>query len=479
LEERTPVSEGLGPFVTVALLASASDAAQSALAAPPYLARIQGDVNVPPVAITAASHLPAARESGASKSMTSPPPQTPAAPAPAETLSQPFAFAPALEPVGLGISLLSFDDSLANHQGQAGDKPALHALDMGAGPASSFAGTPALGPQGAPAVPATPGDGRGTGTSTTPSDAAANLAGILNTQSGALGHGTQPGKPGPAPKDIQDGWITLWIDNNKYIPVNADDDNGSPMTDGIPVRRDFSVQPLEDAQTGNPVDDKDLVKAVVSFGPDGLPGHGPSNILSVSVSYAGSGRVELWNDASKDEAYTTGTRPAGNDTFYIEGTVPSSSLNDVTIEATWTWVDNTGNHEIGTDAQVTVTPIVNSLAVTPKNPAQTTFVTDPTGAQIGVNSGQQAGNGQLGDSQAPGATFGANVTRSGAPGNAIFIQNVSSYTNNLNGNTHAVVYTAASGFPALDLVTRWMGQNVPVPILDKASLSRSKLRQPA
>jgi hypothetical protein len=48
------------------------------------------------------------------------------------------------------------------------------------------------------------------------------------------------------------------VGNGGYVPVNADDDNGSVITNGIPAQRDFNVQPLPRA-------DPDLIQATVSY----------------------------------------------------------------------------------------------------------------------------------------------------------------------------------------------------------------------
>jgi hypothetical protein len=368
-----------------------------------------------------------------------------------------------VESAGFGISWFSFDEPFADAQGQPEVKPALLALDTGAEQASSLAGTPALASHGDAPVPATPGDGRGTDPSTSQSDAPAVLAGILNTQSVAFGRGTRPGGPGITPRDNQGGTITLTVGNNNYIPLNANDTNNSPQSNGIPRQRDFNVQPMVNTQTGQPIDDPELIQATVTFGPIGQM---PPNSLAVGATYTGDGRVRLWNNDQKGTTYTGGMMFQGNSTFYIEGTQQSSSVNDVTINARWTWADNTGQHTVSTSQPVTVTPITVALGVGPKNPPQVTFVNIPGPA--GLNSGTQSGPNMPLNSGANGATFGATVTRSGVGGNARFIQNVYDIYNNGQGG---VVYTVASGLNPRSLNVG----NAQLPLLDMVDQAQPPL----
>jgi hypothetical protein len=92
-----------------------------------------------------------------------------------------------------------------------------------------------------------------------------------------------PGSTGVTPSFAGPNNFTGFIDLSapQYVPVNADDDNKSVVTNGIPAKRDFSVAPL-------PINDPEL-----------LPGSVTLNDLSggawaMAINYSGNGRIALW-----------------------------------------------------------------------------------------------------------------------------------------------------------------------------------------
>src|SRR5205823_4175094 len=70
---------------------------------------------------------------------------------------------------------------------------------------------------------------------------------------------TPPTPPGPTPY-APAGFVALAVGNNNFIPVNANNTNGSALTNGIPAKRDFNVNPI-------PGGDPELVQARVTYGP--------------------------------------------------------------------------------------------------------------------------------------------------------------------------------------------------------------------
>jgi hypothetical protein len=234
---------------------------------------------------------------------------------------------------------------------------------------------------------------------------------------------------------------SVWVDNGGYVPVNADDDNGSALTPatggGIPAQRDFNKQPL-------PVADPDLKQATVSY----LAG----NILFVkAVSTGGDGRVQLWTDPMKTQLYIVPGLGAPTVTFYVEGTHVSSALWDVALEVTYL-DDAPGSTPVTVDyPAITVTPIITSFTVTPHVAPSVVFTNGTDGIQ-GLDT-QSNGN--------PGAKFNAQVTQTNTPGTGIFIQNFLGVDNGSEGGAAAgwvftdgssknTLLNAGDSFPILD-----------------------------
>jgi hypothetical protein len=229
----------------------------------------------------------------------------------------------------------------------------------------------------------------------------------------------------------------LSVGNNGYIPVNANDTNGSPLTNGIPQTRDFSAAPILGG-------DPELIQASATY----LPG----KITGISVVNNGNGIAFLWADQQK-LAPLSGFTPAPTVTFYIEGLRPSSTIGDITLSATY--VDNApGSTPRTVSTTITVTPIVTNFTVTPHAAPSVVFW-----------DGMDGLSGLATDSQgAPGAAFNAQVTQTGVGGTGIFIQNFVGMDNGAGGAAAGWVFTAASGLPNLNSV---LTNGAKFPVLDK------------
>jgi len=209
-----------------------------------------------------------------------------------------------------------------------------------------------------------------------------------------------------------------------FIPVNADDDNGSDVTDGIgsdtigiPEKRDFNVSPI----VGK--DDPELLAGT-------LQGVGlPPGSWSITVGTHGLGQVKLWADKRKQAPFApTGQ---GTFTFYAEGVHESSSLNDVFITAQWIPTPpNFGNW--GMSVTTTVTPLINSFTITPAGPAGTQNINFING--VDATAGIKAAVLPLPPGP-PGAKFDASLTYTSLTGNPVFVQDFWDIINGYNGMT--------------------------------------------
>jgi hypothetical protein len=215
-----------------------------------------------------------------------------------------------------------------------------------------------------------------------------------------------------------------------FVMVNGDNDNGSAVTDGVPAQRDFNVNPLPAG-----VNDPDLVQVNIVTNPaiGGLRG-----FFVLLVDNSATGQIRLWNNRNKGAEVTPGIYAAANlpTQFFVEGTEPSAALRENSITLLYFFVDPLrGNIQVGADAvNVTVTPVINNF----------TIAAGAVGFTVGADgrSGMQA--------TGPGASFTAALNRTGATGNAVYIQNVIGYDNGLGGAAAGWVFTAASGLPNLN-----------------------------
>jgi hypothetical protein len=210
----------------------------------------------------------------------------------------------------------------------------------------------------------------------------------------------------------------------QFVPVNADNDNGSAVTNGIPARRDFSVSPI-------PAGDGDLMWAQLTC--VGFPAGGQWSCLTQTPF---GGHIDKWIDDKKTAEffpYADANHPGGEGTcdFYFEGTHESSALNDVTI--TFTYTVNGTPHSAS--AQMTVTPLITTFTVTPWNA--------PAGQNVWFDQGNGRGgalnalNGMTTLSTVGqwGAQFNATLTDKNLSGNPVFIQNLTKVPNGTLGPT--------------------------------------------
>ncbi len=225
------------------------------------------------------------------------------------------------------------------------------------------------------------------------------IAGVLSKQPGSL----------PPHRDSAIGLLTLAAP--AYLPVNADNDNGSAVTDGIPAKRDFSVSGL-----ANP--DPEIQPAVIF---NTLPPGGTYVLNWVP----GDSQVAFWQDQNKNTAWPSSWSYGGQTTtIWLEGTHESASLNDFFMNVTYTWgVGQTSS----VDATLTVTPVINSFTVKDAPRQNVRFGTITSDITTGMTAQTLLSR--------PGALFDANLTVDNLSGNPVFIQNVMAMQNGANGTT--------------------------------------------
>jgi len=279
------------------------------------------------------------------------------------------------------------------------------------------------------------------------------LSGQISLSPAASGSVQPSAVPGSRPQHLpspfypKPGGIILSVPF--YVPVNADNDNGSLVTNFIPAQRDFDVSPMHDAQ-GNPAVDPDLLSGTARLTP-GINGGG-------QWQYNVTGNIALWKDQEKTAPFTPTNAPF---TFYVEGKHESAAVNDATITFTYT-VQNDPDSPYSATAKLTVTPLVTATSATPGGPnglgpniffANTTNGTDGDGSQ-GLAT-------QWGMSNA-GISFSATANITSLSGALRFIQDLTSLNNGPNadspngaiykdGSGKNYVITDGKGFPVLDV----------------------------
>ncbi len=203
------------------------------------------------------------------------------------------------------------------------------------------------------------------------------------------------------------------------IPVNANDDNGSPWVagqPGIPTVRDYDIT------TPTAFADPQLIPVSVTVNNPAVA------LLWVSTYCPGEATISLWKDQQKSGEFTVGgISPANNTvTFYVEGTHQSSTTADYAyINLQYT---PPGGDTITKQIQVLVTPILLSYVGTTPNP-NVTFINGINGLE-----GIQAQNPAGAVGQVSGITLKANVQTSSCEF-MNFIQNATGDTNGANGGT--------------------------------------------
>jgi hypothetical protein len=266
--------------------------------------------------------------------------------------------------------------------------------------------------------------------------------------------------------------ITLTIGNNKFIPLNANDTYGAPLTDGVPMRAavgggtapvfDFQVNPMRQwIQVGPEAlkADPDLVQASFAVA---NPVQGGTVSLSVTVNNAAPnhGQIRLWKERTKENDFVAQNPHAVTDnTFYIEGIEPSTALNDITITATYNF--GPGAQSVKDSQKVTVTPMINNYSITPRAAPNVTWTNTTNGLQgLTTNGGMISG-----------ASFSATLTRTGVAGNSAYIHNMTALDNGVNGAAAGWVFTNALGPPRPSLNTVLTGGDT-LPILDMFGADR-------
>jgi hypothetical protein len=203
-----------------------------------------------------------------------------------------------------------------------------------------------------------------------------------------------------------------------FVPINANDDNGSPITNEIPTDRDFDTN--LDFNTAQPFLDPDLVPATVTVNPNvGLPG-----TVSISVGPESVGQIRLWDDPWRQNhwqgVYTMAQLPK---TFYMEGIESSWAQRDLTVIARYSFVGANGQVVAAGSDQlaVSVTPIVNFLSIGTRGPNGTIFLSapDPDNPNVYINYGVHT----LGYLGYKGVVFDAGAFTRGVSGSLRFIQN--------------------------------------------------------
>src|SRR5262249_58406706 len=100
-----------------------------------------------------------------------------------------------------------------------------------------------------------------------------------------------------------------------FVPINANNDNGTVVNEEVPTRRDFNVAPLWSFWTGF-INDPDLIPVNVVVNPNmGLPG-----FFTISVANPGVGQIRLWREQSKKQRGEGACTPATiTRDLYIQG----------------------------------------------------------------------------------------------------------------------------------------------------------------
>jgi hypothetical protein len=219
--------------------------------------------------------------------------------------------------------------------------------------------------------------------------------------------------------------VRVTLAGSEYVPINANNDNGSSVTHEIPTYRDFDIEYM--SQYGEPFADEDLIEANVTINPNAnLPGY-----FVVSVTNNGVGEIRLWHNRYKDTptgysspraegVFTLENLPR---TFYLEGVEPSATVGESVIRVRYVFIRSNGEPTTAglglLDA--TVTPVIEEFKIVPGGVRFENLQNGLMGMRTGIENVQ------------PGAAFEATVTRTGIDGFLTFIQNVTGIDNGVNG----------------------------------------------
>jgi hypothetical protein len=239
---------------------------------------------------------------------------------------------------------------------------------------------------------------------------------------------------------------------SRDVPINADNDNGSKMTDGIPETRDFNVK--------NNSLENDLRKMqVIRTGDFGTP-------ISWQLRMTSGGSTRFWDSPTKGREYKVDVTypdfPPSE--IWVEGVEPSVTLKDIVVRIELLYSTSSGGQQkihYSTPIAITVTPVVLNFTIDTGRvdwlripPAQNTVGLTITGALGGK----------------PGVVFTAEVYKSAMLGRSLFIQNL---MNVINGGNTAAGFVARTNSDYLDTNVTIRpdqdGPNKQFPYLDRDS----------
>jgi hypothetical protein len=270
--------------------------------------------------------------------------------------------------------------------------------------------------------------------------------------------------------------MTLTMPNGPWVPVNANNDNNSGVTNEIPATRDFNAPgPFAAA-------DPELMPVNV-----GLPLWMQLNgqfVIRFDQTASG-GHIKLWKDPKKGPgqeitsgmAFTRATLPT---TFYVEGTNPTIAVPvegggydprpDVKIWLTYIELNCPQfNVQIGaTSADVVVTPVITRFNMLPGVVDTILFQVPVPPNDTLVRGLQTLG---AGPGQPAGMTFNAVLDRRNLEGDMIYIQNAG-----IPGNGWAVVndqglgrggYRSTNAPTSADSVLKDSGGTIYLQVIDR------------
>jgi hypothetical protein len=222
--------------------------------------------------------------------------------------------------------------------------------------------------------------------------------------------------------------IDLRVGMSSYVPVNANNDNGSGWAHpGIPITRDFSTNNYAGP---NGAGDPELVPLGISW----TVSH--SGTITLSCSNFSTAAIKFWKNANKTaEAGAFSTRDPdvvhgkASAVVYVEGVHESITLLDIRITVLYT-PDEPDLAPVTVQRSATVTPLINSFTATPT-------------AMTFMDSLRPVGTHGLlaGSAPAPGISLRADVIN--GPLTMKFSQNVTDDIPHFNGSPAGYVYTAA------------------------------------
>ena len=229
-----------------------------------------------------------------------------------------------------------------------------------------------------------------------------------------------------------------------FVPINANNDNGSTVTHEIPILRDFDAGPWNTEAFNDP----DLIPVTVAVNPNA----GLNGTFTILVANHGISEIKLWREPFKlnraEGMYTQANLPQ---TFYMEGVKPGAALGESIVSVRYISAGGNGNLWPVTDQlKATVTPVVEQFSITP-------------GPVVFINPNDGTEGMRAGTATVPGATFDAIANRKNLSGNLAFIQNISVVENDYDGAGAGVVYRSGWG-PNKNVV---LINGATFPILDK------------